>query len=261
MLGAGENDRPVHILVGEQFHQQVALLGGVDENDALIDPIRRLRDRRDRDFHGVAQQFAGEHADVGRHRRREEQVLALARQIANDALDRPDEAEIEHLVDFIEHQELHLVQVGVAGVHMVDEAARCGDKHVNAGRQRADLRPCRHAAEDDGDFQVKAVRQILEALGDLARQFAGGAQHQHAGAAQGGRATVGNQLVEDRQREGRGLAGAGLGDADEVAPLHQRRDRLRLDRRRRGIAELGERMNQRFGKAEPEEILQKGIFL
>jgi hypothetical protein len=38
--------------------------------------------------------------------------------------------------------------------------------------------------------------------------------------------------VDHRQHEGGGLAGAGLGDADQVAAHQHGRDRLALDRRR-----------------------------
>ena len=44
------------------------------------------------------------------------------------------------------------------------------------------------------------------------------------------------QHRQHRQREGRGLAGAGLGDAEDVAACQHVRDGLRLDRRRLGVA-------------------------
>src|SRR3546814_781347 len=58
------------------------------------------------------------------------------------------------------------------------------------------------------------------------------------------------QPVEDRQREGRGLAGAGLGDAEDVLALKAIGDRLRLNRRRRFITLVGQGAGNRFGKAE-----------
>jgi NAD(P)H-dependent flavin oxidoreductase YrpB (nitropropane dioxygenase family) len=51
---------------------------------------------------------------------------------------------------------------------------------------------------------------------------------------------AGAEALEDRQRERRGLAGAGGGLAQQVAPGEQRRDRLALDRRGLLVAELGE---------------------
>ncbi len=51
---------------------------------------------------------------------------------------------------------------------------------------------------------------------DLHDQFAGGREHKHTRAASlsGG----GRQLGQDRQRESRRLAGAGLGNANHVLP-------------------------------------------
>ena len=108
-----------------------------------------------------------------------------------------------------------------ARVDMVDQPAGRRDQHVEAGLERADLRAVRHAAEHDRDLERKPAGEVAEALGDLAGQFARRAQDQHARAASRRRAPVGREPVEDRQREGRGLAGAGLGDADEIAALHQ----------------------------------------
>ena len=65
------------------------------------------------------------------------------------------------------------------------------------------------------------------------------------------------ELVQDRQREGRGLAGAGLGDAEDVAAGELRRDRLGLDRRRRVEAGAGERVGERLGEAEVREGLNR----
>jgi len=64
------------------------------------------------------------------------------------------------------------------------------------------------------------------------------------------RAALGRQSMQDRQREGGRLAGAGLGDAAKVAAGQDRRDRLRLDRRGRGITPVGERLKD--GRAEGE---------
>ena len=68
-----------------------------------------------------------------------------------------------------------------------------------------------------------------EALGDLGGKLAGGAEHQNAAALARRRAAVGCQAMEDRQRERGGLAGAGLGDAEQVAAGQNDRDGLGLD--------------------------------
>ena len=67
------------------------------------------------------------------------------------------------------------------------------------------------------------------------------------------RTALGGKAVEDRQRKGRGLAGARLRDAEQILALHQMGDRLRLDRRRRKVILGFERTPQRFGEAEAVE--------
>ncbi len=57
----------------------------------------------------------------------------------------------------------------------------------------------------------------VEALEDLARQFAGRAQHQHAAGLGLRLDAIFEKAMQDRKREGRGLAGAGLRDADDVS--------------------------------------------
>ena len=229
-------------------------------DDLLLDPVDGLGGRRHRDFGRLVQQFAGELADVGRHGGGEEQVLPLARQFAHDAADRPDEAEIEHLVDLVENEEFDGVQIADARVEMIDQAPRRRHQHVEPARQRADLRAVRHAAEDDGDVERQAGREVAEALRDLAGEFARRGEHENARPAARRGPLVGDEAVEDRQREGRRLAGAGLGDADQVASVHQDGNGLSLNRGRLGVAHLGQRGHERRGEAEAVEIFQEFVF-
>ena len=69
-----------------------------------------------------------------------------------------------------------------------------------------------------------------EAVGDLAGQFTRRREHQHAAGFLVGPQPLGVQVIDDRQREGRGLAGSGLRNADDVAALHGEGDGLGLDR-------------------------------
>ena len=255
-LGAGEDDDARELGIVEQFDQKIALLRRFDEEDVVLDAIGGLGRRRHRDLDRIVQQFAGERADVGGHGRREEQVLALFGQFPHDAADRLDEAEVEHLIDLVEHQKFDRAETRDAGVEMIEQASGRRNEHVEARLKRADLRAMRHAAEHDGDLEAKAVRKIAEALGDLAREFPRRAQHKDASPASRRRAPVSHKPMKDRQREGGRLAGAGLGDADEIAALHQGRDRLGLNRGRTRIAKLGQRDIEGRGKAEPVKTIQ-----
>jgi hypothetical protein len=62
-------------------------------------------------------------------------------------------------------------------------------------------------------------------------------------------ACLGREPLQDRQRERRGLAGAGLGAGHEVAPREDERDRLLLHRSRFLVAEICNRREQRRNQA------------
>ena len=150
-LGAGEDQHPLHGAVIHQFRQQGALAALFDEEDLLVDLLDGGGLGRHRHLGRVLQKFAGQLADLCRHGGGKEQVLALLGQGLGDLADRHDKAHIEHLVGFIQNEDFGLRQVGDLLVDMVDQPARGGDKHINAGGQGADLGSVFHAAENNRD--------------------------------------------------------------------------------------------------------------
>ena len=184
--------------------------------------------------------FARQLADLRRHGGREEQVLALCRDAADDLADRLDEAQVQHLVGLVQDEDLRLRQVQRLLLQVVQQAAGGGDQDVETLLQGAFLRTVFHAAEDDGHAEAQVGAVLLEAVGDLGRQFARGAQDQGARGARLGRHAVLGQAMQDRQGEGRRLAGAGLGDAQQILALHDVGNGLGLDRRRLLIAGRGQ---------------------
>ena len=233
-----------------------ALGGGVDELDALVDPLDGRRLRRDLDADRVLEEALGEAGDLGRHGGGEERRLPARMQARDDLPDRLDEAHVEHPVGLVEHDEAGLVEHDRAVVHQVGEPARRRDDDVDAAGEGADLGAPRHAAEDEEGGKPGAAGHRPEACLDLDREFAGRREDQRPAGL--GRHAPGHveELVQDRQREGRGLAGAGLGDAEDVAAGELRRDRLGLDRRRRVEAGPGEAVEERLGEAEVREGLK-----
>src|SRR3546814_18888977 len=85
---------------------------------------------------------------------------------------------------------------------------------------------------------------VAAALRDLRGEFAGRRKDEHAATARRGPLGVVQQIVERRQRKGRGLAGAGLRDAAQVAALEQDGNSLLLDRGQIGRASCRERVGQ-----------------
>ena len=106
------------------------------------------------------------------------------------------------------------------------------------------------ATVDHGGPGASVAAVGLEALEDLRGEFAGGGEHEHAAAARGRLAGVGEHPVDQRQGEGGRLAGASLCAAKEVAAGEDVGDGLGLDRRGRGVALVGERLEERGREAE-----------
>ena len=92
----------------------------------------------------------------------------------DDAADRRQEAQVQHLIGLVEDQNLGAGERDVALGKVVDEAARRGNQHVDAARERLDLGPVAHATEHDRHAQAEMPAIGAEALRDLGRKLARG---------------------------------------------------------------------------------------
>ncbi len=161
---------------------------------------------------------------------------------------------IEHAVGLVEHEGCGPAEPDMALPDQVQESPGGRHQDVDSAGDRGDLRLLADATEDDAGAQPEMASVSAKAVADLQCQLACRGQHQAARRLahqrRGCRRPLGREALQDRQGKGGGLAGAGLGDAQQVAAREKMRDRLRLDRGRRGIAFLGERPLQRFDQAE-----------
>ena len=146
-----------------------------------------------------------------------------------------DESHVEHAVGFVEHEDREPVEAHMALLLEVEQASRCRHQNINAAPERIDLGLLADAAEDHGRAQTEMAAIGAEAFGDLEREFARRRQDQrpHGVPRRGHR--LRRQALQNGQREGRSLAGAGLGDAEQIAPGEKMRNGLSLDGRRLGI--------------------------
>src|SRR6202022_3961651 len=128
-------------------------------------------------------------------------------------------------------------------------AAGRGPHDFDALHHRADLTAHRHAADRQRRTEADVAAIGVEALEDLSRQFAGRAQHQHAAGLGLRLDAVLQNAMQDRKREGRGLAGAGLGDADDVTAGNCDGNGLSLDGRGRVVIFFLERTRDGIGEA------------
>ena len=169
---------------------------------------------------------------------------------AGDAADVLDEAHVEHAIGFVEDEERHAAELHVAALDQVEQAAGRGDQDVDATRQGLDLAAVAHAADDGAEAQAEAAAVGVEAARDLDGKLAGRREDERARALGLGAFAGSGEVLQHGQREGRRLAGAGLGDAQNVTALQQRRDGARLDRRGHGVAGGVQGTQQRLGQAE-----------
>ena len=128
-----------------------------------------------------------------------------------------DEAHVEHAVGLVDDEHRHGIEADLLLLDEIEQAARRGDQDVDAVAHRGDLRVLADAAENDGVAIAVMLAVNLQALADLNGELARRRQDQRARRLGGGRFAVLGETLQQRQAERGGLAGAGLGDAEQVA--------------------------------------------
>ena len=86
---------------------------------------------------GVAQQVLREAADVAERRWRCTSPSGARRHVVGDRADVVDEAHVEHAVGFVEHQHLDVLEHGLAGLQVVEQAARASTIRMSSGPRSA----------------------------------------------------------------------------------------------------------------------------
>lgn len=256
-LRAREDERAAHGRIGEKLHEQRALPLRLDKDDALGNAISRLGDGRDGHLNRLAQQLGRQRPDLVRHGRREEEALTPARQLGNDLPERADEAQIQHLIGLVQHEDLCRAEIDVAFGHVIDKPSGGGDEHVEAARHHLRLWSVRNAAENDanGETQVAAVGP--EAFRNLGGKLTRWRENEGASPPARGWPALGSKAMEDGQRKGSRLAGARLSNTEDVATLKNAGNGLRLDRRWRGVAFGLQRLQNGWIKTEIGKCSQR----
>ena len=171
-----------------------------------------------------------------------------------------DETHVEHAVGFVEHEDFDAIEMNGAALHKVEQPSGRCHQHIDPVRERADLTVDGHAADGQCHPWAQIASVGLEAVDDLSGQFARWAQHQYAATAWLRAPGGGAEVIENGKREGCGLAGAGLRDADDVPCREHLRDGLGLNRGRSGILLVDERTGDGLAESEIEKGGQSGVF-
>ena len=228
VLGAGEDQRLMHVALLDDLGEQRLFLGFFDKIDLLLDLIHRLGRRGDRDMLGIAEHALRKRGDLLRDGRRKQQRLPLGGQVFDDALDVREKAHIQHAVGLVQHKALHAVELDDALPHQIPQAAGRGDQDIRAALDRLDLRHLRDAAIDHSRGARRIPGVLAHVFIDLQRKLARRRQDERADRA--GLAARLVQPLDDRHGKRAGLARAGLCAAQQVAAGEHGRDGALLDR-------------------------------
>ena len=185
-LRAAKHDGLVDGGVAQPVVEQRALvLGVVGPEQLLLDVDVLLLRAVDLDFldvlAAVVHHAHGELLNAGGKRGREHHGLAALAGHVVDIGQVVGEAEVEHAVGFVNHQELHFVEFDLLRALQIQQAARGGHHQIGV-LQACNLHLVRHAAHHVGNAQAAAMaHQVDGVLRHLLGQFAGRAQDQGAG--------------------------------------------------------------------------------
>ena len=251
LTGADEDDGAVGVARRQHADERAGLVALRHDGVRLAHGVDGRRGPRDRDADRVDEVLVGDAADAGRHRRGEQRHLAAGGDGLEDLVDVLGEAHLEHLVGLVEHQHAHPVEDQRAALEVVDDAPGRADDDLGAAGERPLLGQVGGATVDGDDgHAVQVPGERGQRLGHLQGELPG--RRQDDGLHGRDR---GVDVREQRQAEGGRLAGAGLRDADEVAPGEQRRDRVRLDGGGLGEAEVRDGAAHRLGQ---REVVERG---
>src|SRR5262249_60258016 len=81
------------------------------------------------------------------------------------------EAHIEHLIRFIKHHDLHMIQFQRLTTDMIEGASRCGHDHINATFEGMKLWTDRLPSIDRQNADTEFFPIPLHGVPDLNRQF------------------------------------------------------------------------------------------
>jgi len=181
----------------------------------------------DGDLHRLIHVIGGDGGHFPRHGGGKEQGVFLGRGGGQDRVQFFLETHVEHLVGLVQNHSPDGGEIDAVAAEQVVQAAGGGDDDLAALAQGPDLRLDGGAAINGGDLDLRQMAgQGHQVAGYLHAEFPGGAENQGLGAALG---RVGQ--LHHGNPEGGGLAGAGLGETDQVGRFFQDQgDDFGLDR-------------------------------
>src|SRR5690554_6691052 len=229
-----KHHHPLEALLLEQVDQQPRLVIIAHHVDTLINIGPVIHRDFDLDMRRLVGPLTGQIENIFGEGSGEQERLALLllRCMTNDALDVGNEAHRQHAVSFIEHQDFYLGEVNIPLLVKIEQTSWSRHQDIELLAQIVTLLLVVHAAHSAGYIEVSEARQCLGILLDLQGQFAGRRYDKRTRRTRllTIRRLFLKEVGQDRNQEGSGLAGAGLGLADHIATQQRMDQRFGLDR-------------------------------
>ncbi len=195
--------------------QDLCLVAVVDHENTVLDGARILVLASNLVDGGLDEELVDERGNFTVERRREQQLLTAVRGEAQDTLHRLEEAQLAHVVGFIQDRDPNLGEVEFALFDEVFDAARRADDDVDALLEGTDLARLRHATVDLRREQADAAGDRLDRPVDLQRELTRGSENQSLGRAT--ELTTASCLRTQNALHERGAKGDGLARAGAAA--------------------------------------------
>mmetsp|Transcript_103934 Transcript_103934/g.298684 ORF Transcript_103934/g.298684 Transcript_103934/m.298684 type:complete len:710 (-) Transcript_103934:505-2634(-) len=275
-----DNDR--RLRTHQHLLQAFLFLGLADEFQSLLDVFLRVARITDADD-GWTSQECPRHALNGRRHRRAKHlrdtvlpVTGLGLKLLRNGLllrirlhvrawdgkqRSPNiilKSEIDHLVGFVDHDIVALVEDGVPLVQGIAQTAGRGQANLGTLAQGEGLLLCISATDDADDTHAGDIgRELLGLLLNLQDQFSARSQDDAIGTVLGRRVSQRWQILDvcqQRKHVGCGFPTACFGDCDQVAVLARNGNGLHLNGRGLGITNLVDGLKQlpRQGALSPD---------
>ena len=243
-LGPHEHQRPAATVTAELADELVELVLVADRDEAVVDLGASLSRWGVLVLASVAGVGARNTPGLALERRREEEGLALGRDLGDDAVDGGAKAHVEHAVGLIEDEHLHVLERHGAAVDQVLEPARAWRRGCASARQAwsgARIPSRRRRRSRRGRGHARRLKLVDDLSGELARRRED--ERRRAPLRVG-------EPVDNRQAEGERLARAGRRLDEHVAPMQHVGYDEALDGEGLGDAPAGECVDNRSRHAE-----------
>mmetsp|Transcript_14202 Transcript_14202/g.43574 ORF Transcript_14202/g.43574 Transcript_14202/m.43574 type:complete len:420 (+) Transcript_14202:1502-2761(+) len=233
LLGVDEDEQLTVVIVSPQQLAQPGQLGLLGEHlDMLLDRVGDDRDTTRDNLHRLGEDAACEFLDGGGESGGEKHRLPVGPRVGHDPVDLRREAHIEHAVCLVEHYVGDAPQVGhtarIGGEH-VDHSSGRAHHHFGATLEFGNLLLDRRAAIDGDNADAGCPAELVHLAVHLHRQLARRNHDERDRPI----AVCERRLIEHVPQHGEcvahRLARSCLCDGDDIAPLHDSGQCLRLN--------------------------------